>query len=312
MTYLHLLDRRIGDAWPSLATAADRAAFEAVPYRVRIAAESTYDALRIGASHAPELPAILFLANAEPDEPPLTISHREFFARVTQAANAFHALGIGPGDVVSLLLPLVPQAFSALFGAEAAGIANPVNPLLAAGQIAEILRAARTRVLVALGLSRAPISGPRSEHPRHASRPAGDPRRRRSGRSDAQRAFLRCARRGAAGRPPRQRPHDRGERSAAYFHTGGTTGMPKLVRHSHGNQVYQAWACARAAPQTGRAAAVRPAALSRRRGADARPRTALGRRRAGRASPAAGATRTRCATSGASSNASDPSSSAAS
>jgi fatty-acyl-CoA synthase len=30
---------------------------------------------------------------------------------------------------------------------------------------------------------------------------------------------------------------------AAYFHTGGTTGTPKLVRHTHANQVYQAWVC---------------------------------------------------------------------
>ncbi len=29
---------------------------------------------------------------------------------------------------------------------------------------------------------------------------------------------------------------------AAYFHTGGTTGTPKLVRHTHENQIYQAWA----------------------------------------------------------------------
>jgi fatty-acyl-CoA synthase len=29
--------------------------------------------------------------------------------------------------------------------------------------------------------------------------------------------------------------------TAGYFHTGGTTGTPKLVRHTHGNQVYQAW-----------------------------------------------------------------------
>jgi fatty-acyl-CoA synthase len=28
---------------------------------------------------------------------------------------------------------------------------------------------------------------------------------------------------------------------AGYFHTGGTTGTPKLVRHTHANQVYQAW-----------------------------------------------------------------------
>src|SRR5262249_41014192 len=38
-----------------------------------------------------------------------------------------------------------------LFGAEAAGIANPVNPLLEPNQIREILEAARTKVLVALG-----------------------------------------------------------------------------------------------------------------------------------------------------------------
>jgi fatty-acyl-CoA synthase len=30
---------------------------------------------------------------------------------------------------------------------------------------------------------------------------------------------------------------------AAYFHTGGTTGAPKLARHSHGAQVFTAWAC---------------------------------------------------------------------
>ena len=130
-------------------------AFESVPYGERIAAASTYEALRIGAAHAPDAPALVFLPNAEPDEAPVRLSHREFFGRVTQAANAFHALGVGPGDVVSLLLPLVPQAFYALFGAEAAGIANPVNPLLAASQIADILRAARTKVLVAL----APLPG---------------------------------------------------------------------------------------------------------------------------------------------------------
>src|SRR5439155_22584988 len=32
-----------------------------------------------------------------------------------------------------------------------------------------------------------------------------------------------------------------GRELAAYFHTGGTTGLPKLVRHTHKNQVSQAW-----------------------------------------------------------------------
>jgi fatty-acyl-CoA synthase len=38
-----------------------------------------------------------------------------------------------------------------LWGAEATGIVNPVNPLLEASQIADILRAAHTKVLIALG-----------------------------------------------------------------------------------------------------------------------------------------------------------------
>ena len=40
---------------------------------------------------------------------------------------------------------------------------------------------------------------------------------------------------------------------ASYFHTGGTTGMPKIAPHTHGNQVYMAWAmgCARNLVQPG-------------------------------------------------------------
>ena len=89
-------------------------------------------------------PRCIFLQKAEADETPLTFTHAQLMARVTQAANMFADLGVGPRDVVSFLLPLVPQSFFTLYGAEAAGIANPVNPLLEPGQIAEILRAAGT------------------------------------------------------------------------------------------------------------------------------------------------------------------------
>ena len=144
MRGLHLLDRKIGTEWPKLGSDADLRAFEATPYAERIAASNTYEALRLGAAHDPDAAALLFLPNADPDENPLRLTHREFFGRVTQVANVLHELGVGPGDVVSLLLPLLPQAFATLFGAEAAGIANPVNPHLEAPQIAAILRAAKT------------------------------------------------------------------------------------------------------------------------------------------------------------------------
>jgi fatty-acyl-CoA synthase len=239
-----LLDRVVGNAFPSLATAADVKIFEAVPYIERIAAASTLDAIKLGAAHKPDAPAIKFLPNASPDDTPIVITHGQFVARVTQAANMFHALGIGAGDVVSFMLPLLPQSFITLFGAEAAGIANPVNPLLEAHQIAEILEAAGTKVLVALGPTQGSdiwdkvlkvrsklkqlkaivqVNGPGDE-------------------ANAIYAFEALISKQPADRLVSGRKIAASD-VAAYFHTGGTTGTPKLVLHTHANQVYQAWGC---------------------------------------------------------------------
>ena len=242
MTRAHLLDRVIGADWPDLSTPAKLAAFEATPFAERIAARSTYEAIRIGASHDPDAPAMHFLPNADPDETPVTISYGRFLARVTQTANLFGALGVGPDDVVSFLLPLLPQSLFTLWGAEAAGIANPVNPLLEPGQLAEILRAAHTRVLVTLG------PAPGSDIWEKVQKIKGD--------LPELKAIVVVGGRGVAGPLVHDfdtladaQPADRlvsgrdisPDDVAAYFHTGGTTGTPKLVRHTHGNQVYQAW-----------------------------------------------------------------------
>src|SRR6185503_15498162 len=152
----HVLDKLIGSELPRFESTAQVQAFEALaPYAERVAAHSTYEALQLGASIDPHAAALHFLQHASPDETPLTLTHAQLIQRVTQAANAFHTLGVGRGDVVSLLLPLLPQAFVALFGAQAVGVANPVNPMLSAAQIADIVRAAGTRVLVTIG----PVEG---------------------------------------------------------------------------------------------------------------------------------------------------------
>ncbi|WHZ09652.1 MAG: Long-chain-fatty-acid--CoA ligase [Burkholderiaceae bacterium] len=243
MAHAHLLDRFIGDELPALRDAAELAAFEATPYAERIIPQSTYEALQIGAARDPQAAAIQFLPEADPDQPPLTISYGQFIARVTQAANMFADLGVAPSDVVSFLLPLVPQAFFTLFGAQAAGIANPVNPLLSAQQIGEILRAANTKVLVALG----PVPGS----------DIWDKVQQIKDSLPSLKAILVVH----GAQQAAQNVHDfdaliakypadrltSGRRIAAsdiagYFHSGGTTGTPKLVRHTHANQVYQAWA----------------------------------------------------------------------
>ncbi len=234
----------VGDEYPVVATEADIRSIERVPYLDRITAQSTYDAIKLGAAINPDAPAIQFIANADPVDTPIVITHRDFMAQVTQAANMFYALGVGPGDVVSFLLPLVPEAFITLFGAEAAGIANPVNPLLEAHQIEEILEAAQTKVIVALG----PLPGTdiwekveqvrgKLKHLKAIVQVGGpgDPTEKIYSFNDLMKA----------------QPSDRlvskrrifAEDTAAYFHTGGTTGTPKLVCHTHANQVYQAWAC---------------------------------------------------------------------
>jgi fatty-acyl-CoA synthase len=239
----HLLNRIIGSEYPSLATDAEVRALEEIPYADRIAAESTYDAIRLGAAHNPDALAIQYLPNADPAEDPIVISHRDFVARVTQAANMFHALGVNGDDAVSFLLPLVPEAFITLFGGEAAGIANPVNPLLEPYQIREILEAAQAKVLVALGPEPGTDIWQKVEQVRSSLKHlkaivqvhgSGDPANKIYSFSDLIKA----------------QPSDRlvsrrqisSDQIAAYFHTGGTTGTPKLVRHTHANQVYQAWA----------------------------------------------------------------------
>ena len=239
----HLLDRNIGSEYPSFATDAEVRAFEEIPYAERIAAESTYDAIGLGATHNPDALAIQYLPNADPADQPVAISYRDFIEGVTQAANMFHALGVNSDDVVSFLLPLIPEAFITLFGAEAAGIANPVNPLLEPYQIREILEAAHTNVLVTLGPAPGTDIWQKVEQIRSSLQNLsaivqidgpGDPAKEIYSFSNlikAQRSDRLVSGRQISG-----------DQIAVYFHTGGTTGTPKLVRHTHANQVSQAWA----------------------------------------------------------------------
>jgi fatty-acyl-CoA synthase len=237
MAGLHALDRVIGDQWPSLTAEADQRAFESVPYQDRIAAHSTYQALQCGASRAPQSPAILFLPNASADDHPISLTHIEFVGRVTQVANALHSRGVGPRDVVSLLLPLIPQAFYALYGAQAAGIANPINSFLEPDQIAHILRAARSKVVITDAATLEKVSRVRAELPDLNTL-----------------LIVGAAVEGAEdfdklieSQPADRLISDRQIESSdvgAYYHTGGTTGLPQLVPLTHGNQVYQAWGMA--------------------------------------------------------------------
>ena len=82
-------------------------------------------------------------------------NYAQLFADITRAANAFHDLGIRPGEVLAFILPNLPQTHFTIWGGEAAGIVMAINPLLEARQMAGLLNAAKASVVVTL----APTAG---------------------------------------------------------------------------------------------------------------------------------------------------------
>ncbi len=130
-------------------TLADVAAIEAIPLAERALPRSTFELIKESAERYGDRNAFRFIEKGLPDDPVRDMTYRELFAKSVQAANLFHELGVTPETSVSMLLPLTPETFVTLIGAETAGMANPINPLLEPPQIASLLGEAKARVLVA-------------------------------------------------------------------------------------------------------------------------------------------------------------------
>lgn len=222
-------------------TNADVRALEAKALKDLVPAKNTFDAICLSATKNPDNVAFKFLKPSEIDGPPLELSYSEFVRKCYQTANMLHDLGLESNDVVSFLLPLCPQAYLTIVGGTAAGIVNAVNPLLEDWQIAKILSAANTKILVA------PSPALSYEIWRKVESVAGQ--------LPALSTILTVggAEKGGKLKPfdellnayPQDHllsnrqiePHD----TASYFHTGGTTGTPKLAQHTHLMQVTQMW-----------------------------------------------------------------------
>ncbi len=213
---------------------------EQTPLGDRLGEATTYAALMRAARMWEDRTALLYLPRGRHDDVPESLSYGELGRQITRAANLFTELGVGRHDVVSLMLPGLLQTQVALWGAEAAGIANPINPHLQPRYLADILARARTRVLVSVGPDDGDGIWARAVE---ACTRLDDPPR------------LVCI---DTPRPPAgalsfetelerqvgdrlQGPAPKGDDIAAYFHTGGSTGAPKLAAHRHRGQVVQAW-----------------------------------------------------------------------
>ena len=109
---------------------ADIHRIEATPLTQTIPWASTYALIRASAQVHAEQPALTFLHTGQPGGPSTTWTYRSLLQGIHQTANALHSLHIGPQDVVAILLPGGLAYHLALWGGEAAGIVQPLNPLL--------------------------------------------------------------------------------------------------------------------------------------------------------------------------------------
>lgn len=215
---------------------------EKVPLRERVTEKSTYELIGKGAAINPDATAMSFILDGERFQEPIRVTYGQFMAKIRQTANMLADWGVGPTDVVTYLLPNLPQTHFVLWGAETAGIANPINPMLEADTIKEICQAAGTKVLVALGDMPGVDIWPKVEQIRK-SIPSLEKVVRVMGSSDEAEgifSYEETVERYAGDRLTFEReiaPDD----IASLYHTGGTTGRPKLARRSHFNEVALSW-----------------------------------------------------------------------
>ncbi|RYI20349.1 MAG: acyl-CoA synthetase, partial [Acetobacteraceae bacterium] len=245
----------------NFATAADLKAIEAeMPWADRDLAKSMHDFLgRTRTAHGAR-PAISYQLLSGPETKKVTLTWAELHAKVTQAANLFRSLGVGEKDVVAFILPNAMETAVTLLGGAVAGIVNPINPLLEPEKISAILRETGAKVVVTLKpFPKTDLAQKVSEAVRYAPSvktilevdlvpylsglkklivPLVRPKNPVQHNATVKDFRTEMARMPSDKLTFADRTEDH---VAAYFHTGGTTGMPKVAQHKLSGMVYNGW-----------------------------------------------------------------------
>ena len=202
---------------------------------------STYDMLVDVSAREAKRQALCFLPLGGLSDAPQITHYFELAAAVTRAGNVFHASEVSRADTVCIVLPNLPQTFVSALGAQSVGISMLMNPALSAEHLTALVAASGAKVLVVPGSVADPASWlkvvtilgclPSIEHLFTVGAHAAD------SSVVVQDFDVACdAASPLAGFAPCR---DRNA-VASYFHTGGTTGAPKLAALSHWNLLTQA------------------------------------------------------------------------
>ncbi len=238
----------------------DRNAIEAeMPWADRDVAKTLWGLLGNTAGKFPNHNAISYQLLSGPKDHAETLTWGQLQGQVGRAANLFRSLGVGPKDVVAYVLPNCNETVITLLGGAVAGIANPINPLLDAEQIGSILRETNAKVVVTLRpfpktdvaekTAAAVALAPNVKHVlevdlcRYLTAPKSwiVPLIRPKLKTTNQAAYHNFNT--EISKQPSSLSFDdsQEDRVAFYFHTGGTTGMPKVAQHKYSGMVYNGW-----------------------------------------------------------------------
>ena len=224
---------------------------------------TTYGLLSQTAGKFPSRNAVTYQLMSGPTDKCETFLWSELKDKTTQVANMLRELGVGETDVVAYLLPNTNETVLTYLGGQVAGIVNPINPLLGPEQIAAILRETNAKVLVTLrAFPKTDVSQKAADAvalaPNVHTVLEVDLHRYLTGIKKLIVPLI---------RPKTTVTHDAKvlnfsaemnrqsttlafedstvDRVAAFFHTGGTTGMPKVAQHKYSGIVYNGWLGAR-------------------------------------------------------------------
>lgn len=225
--------------------------FESQPLEQRYPWTNTWELIMHACNRWGDDTALEFLATGVAGEATEAVSFRQLAERINQTANLLHSLGVGTEDAVSILLPTLPENYYATWGSQAAGITSPLNPMLDARHLAEIMTATGSRVLV----TTAPMADnpalwettlqlvrqlPQLTHLLIVTRPGLTGPMPAAPRDDLQMIDFNAALPAFNGGQLDSRRRFHGNEAAAYMHTGGTTGQPKVARINHSNFAFVA------------------------------------------------------------------------
>jgi acyl-CoA synthetase (AMP-forming)/AMP-acid ligase II/enoyl-CoA hydratase/carnithine racemase len=221
----------------------DIRAIESRPYDELVTARNLYDLFLATARHVGAQKALTVLRSPDPADVGVSFTHDELLAEITRAANMFRRLGLAPGrGVAAFLTPTAPELPALLLGAQVAGVASTLNYLLTRDAIVDLLNAEKATILVipARELDEAcwaKAEGILAEVPTLAQVLVI------GGEGDLPEGYmlLDAALTGEATATLDFEPTADRDTVCALFHTGGTTGRPKLVQLTHGNQIHAAF-----------------------------------------------------------------------